>query len=808
MSIGINLRVTGHTSIGGRKYQEDYFSVAYQQTENDQSLEYAFFGIYDGHGGAEASFFAKEHLMNTIVSQKLFWSDNDDDVLKAIREGYIQTHYAMWREQDKWPKTSSGLPSTAGTTASVAFIRQGKIYVGHVGDSGIVLGYQKDKEKGDDPSKWAATPLTEDHKPESYAEKMRIMNCGGKVVSKSGVPRVVWNRPRIGHKGPVRRSTPIDEIPFLAVARSLGDLWSYNSAVNEFVVNEALERWSRSNMKADNTSVVIIMLDPPGPPKRDVLRSMRASIQHIDYQPTNTHPMHNMNVTLFDHTTRELIDLSQVTCQEAPPISQDDTLHQPYLEPHASTSYQDMGYSNSFADSYNTYLNSSLNNDHSYTSHTTTTEQYSVNHSSQQHNSSQAHGLIYQDESIKTSEQDTDDTYSLTNLQTKSERLHSQMLEASTTASTSRYQNTGNVAIIENFHDYPMPHMPTNQPYDNQFHHQTFQQDQPSYQMERFDYNHHQNDQNECNFSSSHYTAHDLSEQNYQREHEEYLYHEESSVNVSSETNTMIVHQPSILNPCLVESSKTEETNTTVDSLSSDSVERRCVDRVDEEDIQINEISSSNLNVLSPVQEAINHSDSDSCASGDESKASSSTSRAVINSNQVCSKKNSPAVSKTRSSTIKKSIKKIVRIVYETRSSDRPHRTRSRQESLKLKSGRTINNRLKKFFNKNSQVKGFLEYRRVKHVTDYRLTDNNNCAIKSNNNNVSAAATSKDSETNTGKRILRSSEGKQTASKDTKSCRYKFAESQVSVLFTSREHEEADKAQTSYTKSNPSSEKS
>lgn len=40
----------------------------------------------------------------------------------------------------KWPKTSSGLPSTAGTTASVAFIRRGKIYIGHVGDSGIILG--------------------------------------------------------------------------------------------------------------------------------------------------------------------------------------------------------------------------------------------------------------------------------------------------------------------------------------------------------------------------------------------------------------------------------------------------------------------------------------------------------------------------------------------------------------------------------------------------------------------------------------------------------------------------------------------
>ena len=47
---------------------------------------------------------------------------------------------------EKWPTTSAGLPSTAGTTASVAFIRRGKIYVGHVGDSGIVLGYQDESK--------------------------------------------------------------------------------------------------------------------------------------------------------------------------------------------------------------------------------------------------------------------------------------------------------------------------------------------------------------------------------------------------------------------------------------------------------------------------------------------------------------------------------------------------------------------------------------------------------------------------------------------------------------------------------------
>ena len=36
---------------------------------------------------------------------------------------------------------------------------------------------------------------------------------------------------------PIRRSTHIDEIPFLAVSRSLGDLWSYNAELDEFIVS-------------------------------------------------------------------------------------------------------------------------------------------------------------------------------------------------------------------------------------------------------------------------------------------------------------------------------------------------------------------------------------------------------------------------------------------------------------------------------------------------------------------------------------------------------------------------------------------
>ena len=56
-------------------------------------------------------------------------------------------------------------------------------------------------------------------------------------MNKSGVNRVVWSRPKLNHSGPIRRSTKLDKIPFLAVARSLGDLWSYNSELDKFVVS-------------------------------------------------------------------------------------------------------------------------------------------------------------------------------------------------------------------------------------------------------------------------------------------------------------------------------------------------------------------------------------------------------------------------------------------------------------------------------------------------------------------------------------------------------------------------------------------
>ena len=57
----------------------------------------------------------QEHLMDFIVRQKSFWAEDDESVLRAIREGFIQTHQAMWKELGKF--MTSQMTSLKCTTA-------------------------------------------------------------------------------------------------------------------------------------------------------------------------------------------------------------------------------------------------------------------------------------------------------------------------------------------------------------------------------------------------------------------------------------------------------------------------------------------------------------------------------------------------------------------------------------------------------------------------------------------------------------------------------------------------------------------
>jgi hypothetical protein len=58
-------------------------------------------------------------------------------------------------------------------------------------------------------------------------------------MPEAGVLRVVWNRPhtRLGYRGPVRTSADTKEIPYSAAGQCLGDKWSYNAELDEFVLS-------------------------------------------------------------------------------------------------------------------------------------------------------------------------------------------------------------------------------------------------------------------------------------------------------------------------------------------------------------------------------------------------------------------------------------------------------------------------------------------------------------------------------------------------------------------------------------------
>lgn len=329
-------------------------------TSSSSSLR-LYLAVFDGHGGPEAAEFARDHLYDEITKQKGFWTDDDDQVVRAIKDGFLSTHKLMWTAVDSWRKTASGLPSTAGTTASVVIIKGKKMYIAHVGDSSVVLARKlRNKEE------WSAVAVTKDHKPDAPEELCRMHSVGGKVVSKAGIARVVWKRPRTT-KGPVRRSTVVDEVPFLAIARSLGDLWSYDAERDAFVVSPepdvsvtdmedseypciilasdgvwnmvkpdeavrivstwrqnykgmddaphaasvlvdlALERWQSRQIRADNTSAVIAFLNPADDINNLARSTCKDSVvKRLEWNPSSISPLfplrQNFRSTLVDGT--------------------------------------------------------------------------------------------------------------------------------------------------------------------------------------------------------------------------------------------------------------------------------------------------------------------------------------------------------------------------------------------------------------------------------------------------------------------------------------------------------------------------
>ncbi|KAL7752206.1 Protein phosphatase 2C 2 [Sorochytrium milnesiophthora] len=121
---------------------------------------FAFFAVYDGHGGQTVARISGADMHRKIAEQESF---ANKDYKKAIKQGFL----ALDRDLKTNPEFET---DPSGCTAVAALVVDSTLYVGNAGDSRAVLSCNGE-----------AVPLSFDHKPNNPEEQERIVAAGGFV---------------------------------------------------------------------------------------------------------------------------------------------------------------------------------------------------------------------------------------------------------------------------------------------------------------------------------------------------------------------------------------------------------------------------------------------------------------------------------------------------------------------------------------------------------------------------------------------------------------------------------------------------
>ncbi|KDP44738.1 hypothetical protein JCGZ_01238 [Jatropha curcas] len=149
---------------GRRGLMEDRHS-AFVDVKGDSKQ--AFFGVFDGHGGAKAAEFASKNLQKNILAEVSNRCE-EEGIEMAIKNGYLTTDREFLNQ-------SVG----GGACCVTALIHNGDLVVSNAGDCRAVMS------RGG-----VAEVLTSDHQPSRQDERERIESLGGYVDCSHGVWRI------------------------------------------------------------------------------------------------------------------------------------------------------------------------------------------------------------------------------------------------------------------------------------------------------------------------------------------------------------------------------------------------------------------------------------------------------------------------------------------------------------------------------------------------------------------------------------------------------------------------------------------
>lgn len=225
----------------------------------------AFYGVFDGHNGSDASHFIRENILTLILQDE----NLHRSVPKAMVSAYVKADHLF--------SDAESVDSESGTTALTALFFGRNLYVANAGDCRAVMSRLG-----------KAMELSTDHRPDEPSEKIRIEKLGGSVDTDGyldgqlAVARAIgdWHMKGSDSDSPL---TPVPELrevvlteedEFLILAcDGLWDVMTSQCAVSMVrrelrksndptccsreLVNEALRRRS-----GDNVTVVTICFSP------------------------------------------------------------------------------------------------------------------------------------------------------------------------------------------------------------------------------------------------------------------------------------------------------------------------------------------------------------------------------------------------------------------------------------------------------------------------------------------------------------------------------------------------------------------
>ncbi|CAI9103474.1 OLC1v1001961C1 [Oldenlandia corymbosa var. corymbosa] len=148
------------------KKGEDYFLIKpdCSRVLDNQSVPFSVFAIFDGHNGISAAIFAKENLLNNVLSaipQGLSREEWLQALPRALVAGFVKTDIEFQQKGE-----------TSGTTVTFVVIDGWTVTVASVGDSRCIL----DTQGG------VVSLLTVDHRlEENVEERERVTASGGEV---------------------------------------------------------------------------------------------------------------------------------------------------------------------------------------------------------------------------------------------------------------------------------------------------------------------------------------------------------------------------------------------------------------------------------------------------------------------------------------------------------------------------------------------------------------------------------------------------------------------------------------------------